>query len=213
MQKLLRIIAGLVLLSILYGLSLYIVYQQHTHQVQQEVINTCHCKYQRLQEDWTLKLLMITQQQQELDTVQTDLQLTKTTLTETQQELNYAYQLLTSPFEATWSVHSAIATAYSPFDNRNGIQAEGDGSLTSTGVRPGPKIFAVDPKRIPYGSQMILIYGDGTTIQGIAGDTGGILRNADEIIVDVYKDTFEEAMNHGRQEITLIWKAKDVDDK
>lgn len=107
-----------------------------------------------------------------------------------------------------WSMHEGIATAYSPLDNRNGIEAEADGHHTSIGLHPGDGIIAVDPKRIPYKSQMIIIYPNGTVYKGIAGDTGGALRNDDDYHVDIYKDTFNEAQKHGVQKVIILWKAQ-----
>lgn len=105
-----------------------------------------------------------------------------------------------------WSMHKGIATAYSPLDNRNGIQAEADGRHTSIGLHPGDGIIAVDPKRIPYHSQVIVIYSDGTVYKGIAGDTGGALRNDDDYHVDIYKRTFNEAVAHGVENVIILWK-------
>jgi 3D (Asp-Asp-Asp) domain-containing protein len=105
-----------------------------------------------------------------------------------------------------WKITKAEATAYSPFDNKNGIQASGNPRVTSRGLTPGPHVMAVDPKKIPYGSQLLLIYPDGTMIQGIAGDTGGALRQNKKVQVDVFKYTFEEAKAHGRKDVILLWK-------
>lgn len=105
-----------------------------------------------------------------------------------------------------WSMHKGIATAYSPLDNRNGIEADADGHHTSIGLHPGNGIIAVDPKRIPYNSKLIIIYPNGTIYEGIAGDTGGALRNDDEYHVDIYKDTFDEAEKHGVQKVIILWK-------
>lgn len=101
-----------------------------------------------------------------------------------------------------------IATAYSPYDNQSGIECDGDPSNTSTGVAPGPQIMAVDPSLIPYGSEITLTYPDGTKIKGIAGDTGGALRNSGArgiYHIDVFKWTYDEAVSHGVQKVKIKW--------
>ena len=116
-------------------------------------------------------------------------------------------QTITQTQKADWKVSSAVATAYSPFDNVSGIEAEGTGARTSIGLIPGPHVIAVDPSRIPYGSQMLLIYPDGSRLEGIAGDTGGALRDADYLLLDVFKSTYKEACQHGRKDVVLLWRA------
>lgn len=106
-----------------------------------------------------------------------------------------------------WHSQSGIATAYSPYDNQNGIQSSGDPNCTSIGLKPGPSVIAVDPKRIPYGSDILIIYADGTYHTGQAGDTGGALRSSASLKVDIFTQTFKEAVAHGKQEVTILWKA------
>lgn len=105
-----------------------------------------------------------------------------------------------------WYMCSGIATAYSPHDNQSGQEAEGDPSITSTGMRSGHGIIAVDPAKIPYGSEILVLYPDGTTYRGVAGDTGGALRDNAVVQVDIYKDTFQEAVDHGKQQVTILWR-------
>ena len=89
----------------------------------------------------------------------------------------------------------ARVTAYAPFDNKSGICADENPSVTSVGYRPGSEYVAVDPKRIPYGTKlMIPDYGE-----VIAGDTGGALRAYDGSAIDVFMDTYAEAMAWGVQ--------------
>lgn len=68
--------------------------------------------------------------------------------------------------------------------------------------------FAVDPKRIPYGSEIIITYADGSTEKGVAADTGGALRNASGIAIDVFRPTFGDAMQFGRRQATIQWREK-----
>ena len=89
----------------------------------------------------------------------------------------------------------ARVTAYAPFDNKSGICNDGDPSNTSTGKFPGPEYAAADPARLPYGTRLE-IPGYGTVeVQ----DTGGALRSYEGIAIDVYFDTYDEAMEWGVQ--------------
>lgn len=116
------------------------------------------------------------------------------------------YQILEGVL-ADWHYAQGEATAYAPLDNKSGLCSDGNPTTTSLGYRPGPKYIAVDPKRIPYGSTIVAILPDGTVITGIAADTGSAMRNAEGILVDVYKDTYEEAIEFGRKEATILWKS------
>ena len=108
-----------------------------------------------------------------------------------------------------WNVVAGVASAYSPYDDVSGISSEGDPSITSTGGTPGKGTIAVDPKRIPYGSELIIRYANGEVETGIADDTGGAMRQADYTLIDVYRDTYVEATRHGRRDATIFWKPKD----
>lgn len=108
--------------------------------------------------------------------------------------------------QETWYKVTGIATAYSPFDNQSGIEADKNPNVTSTGVRPKQGIFAVDPNRIPYGSTIIIEYADGTVEKGVAGDTGATMRNSKHYWVDVYRDTYDETLQFGKQVVNIKWK-------
>lgn len=93
----------------------------------------------------------------------------------------------------------ARVTAYAPFDNRSGICNDGDPTNTSTGRSPGREYAAADPQKLPYGTKLE-IPGYGTVeIQ----DTGGALRSYDGIAIDVYFDSYEEAMKWGVQYLEI----------
>ncbi|MDR7856032.1 MAG: 3D domain-containing protein [Tissierella sp.] len=97
----------------------------------------------------------------------------------------------------------AKLTAYSPLDNRDGQQAEGNPTRTSIGRRVGRNIAAADPKKLPYGTKLEV---PGYGIVEI-GDTGGALRNDDNNIrIDLFHNTYPEAMNFGvkNQEIKIL---------
>lgn len=118
-------------------------------------------------------------------------------------------QLLTAPKHGDWKVASAVISAYSPLDDRNGINSQGDSTKTSIGLDVGEGIFAVDPAKIPYGSEIVIVHKDGTKERGIAGDTGGALRNKDIIRIDVFRESYDVAMDYGMPEATVLWKEPD----
>ena len=103
---------------------------------------------------------------------------------------------------SSYTVSHFGITAYSPYDDRNGINSDGNPDVTSVGMAPGPNVFAVDPEVIPYYSTVVIIYRDGRVITGVAGDCGGAIQGNR---IDIYRDTFEEALEHGYQEATVVW--------
>lgn len=95
----------------------------------------------------------------------------------------------------------AKLTAYSPLDNRDGQQAQGNPTRTSTGRRVGRHIAAADPERLPYGTKLYIPEYGVVEI----GDTGGALRkDKKNIRIDVFSETYEQAMK---------WGVKDLDVK
>ena len=96
---------------------------------------------------------------------------------------------------------TAVVTAYAPGDNRSGMCADSDPSVTSTGKAPGPAYCAADPARLPYGTRLeIPGYGE-VEVQ----DTGGALRSDPENIrIDVWAPSYEQALEWGRQELEVI---------
>lgn len=93
----------------------------------------------------------------------------------------------------------ARVTAYAPLDNQSGICAQGDPTKTSIGRMPGPDVISVDPKVIPYGS-LVFIPGHG---YAVAVDTGGALRRYDGVAIDIYKDTYKDAIQWGEKYMTI----------
>lgn len=85
------------------------------------------------------------------------------------------------------------ATAYS-----------GVGEPTSTGVKTRVGYVAVDPKVIPYGSELYIISPDGKIVYGyaVAADTGGAMRSG-RILVDVFFNTKEECRAFGVRNILV----------
>ena len=96
-------------------------------------------------------------------------------------------------------VEKLIVTAYAPLDNRSGICANGDPTVTSTGTYPEKGTVAVNPKIFEYGTEF---YIDGYGF-GKAEDTGGAIRRVNNKI-DIVMDSYEEAMNWGVREIWVV---------
>lgn len=101
-----------------------------------------------------------------------------------------------------YSVDTFQVTAYSPYDNISGMENDGNPNKTATGTKPRPGTIAVDPEVIPYGSKIIIVYEDGTVEYGIAEDCGGLIKGN---VIDVFRQTYKEAIEHGRREATVIW--------
>lgn len=97
----------------------------------------------------------------------------------------------------------ARVTMYSPHDDRNGINSEGDPNITATGMQSGPDVIAVDPREIPYGSKVRV---EGFDRTFIAGDTGGAMRNYDGVAIDIYTRNYDDALRFGIQylEYTIV---------
>jgi len=94
---------------------------------------------------------------------------------------------------------TAIVTAYAPYDT-SGICNDGSPDTTATGTKPKFGTLAANPKLLPYGTK-ILIKGYGV---GTVEDTGGALLKDDvNIRIDLYMDTYEEAIAWGRQKMTV----------
>ena len=97
----------------------------------------------------------------------------------------------------------AKVTAYSPLDDRNGINSSGNPRVTATGMLVSRGVVAVDPRKIPYGTKLKI---EGFDRIFIAGDTGGALRNYDGYAIDLFHHSYDEALKFGVQylEVTII---------
>lgn len=122
-------------------------------------------------------------------------------------KLHNTVSILAKDLSSEWHVADAVITAYSPLDDQNGLNADEEGDTTATGMKVGYGRFAVDPERIPYGSRILIVYGDGSTEEGIAADTGAALRKDSNLHIDVYRDTFGQAMKFGVCDAVVIWQA------
>ena len=105
-------------------------------------------------------------------------------------------------FKKNFNVAKFRISAYSPYDDRNYINSDGNPNSTATGTKPGPGTFAVDPNVIPYGSEVIILYPDGTVERGRAEDTGGAIKN---YRIDVFRYTYDSAIKFGMKDATVIW--------
>jgi len=106
--------------------------------------------------------------------------------------------------EEGWKVVAVTATAYAPLDNKSGICADENPNMTAIGVMPGTGVIAVNPDLIPYYSKMVII-GDGWIMEGQALDTGGALKK-DAYRIDIFKGSYEDAINFGRQQVIVFFK-------
>lgn len=109
----------------------------------------------------------------------------------------HGYQLVIAAFAKKGrrkSLGIFTVTAYDP----KGCEPFNDG-FTSIGLPVGDGIFAVNPKKIPYGA---LLYIPEIAKYGIAGDTGAAMR-ADPESLDVFIPIRKDALAFGRQKLEL----------
>ncbi len=78
------------------------------------------------------------------------------------------------------------------------------GKKTSTGRVAAVGVVAVDPRVIPYGTELYIVSADGSIVYGyaIAGDTGGALTSG-RVLVDLFMDTYEDCMKFGRRDMNV----------
>jgi len=106
-------------------------------------------------------------------------------------------------FMEKWNIDTFTVTAYSPYDNVSGICADGNPNITAEGTIPGPGTIAVNPKIIPFGSKVVIIYSDGTIESGQALDTGSLLRREGVKKIDVFRWTHNEASRHKKEAVVV----------
>ncbi|MDO5014428.1 MAG: 3D domain-containing protein [Clostridia bacterium] len=75
---------------------------------------------------------------------------------------------------------------------------------TATGAKAQSGLVAVNPRQIPYGTEMYIVSSDGKKVYGyaIAADTGGFAKG-NRTIVDVYMDTANECYQWGRRDVCI----------
>ena len=122
-------------------------------------------------------------------------------------QLNDEVKTIIDGWGDEWNIGIFEITFNAPLDNQSGICADDDPTTTSTGTYPQQGTFAVDPKLIPYYSDIIVIGDDWVEI-GVALDTGGAIRNPEGNLpkIDIFVETYEEGMRRGKQVGVVIWK-------
>ena len=97
-----------------------------------------------------------------------------------------------------------IPTTYSSVINAKATAYCIPGGITSTGKRAQTGYIAVDPKEIPYGTEMYIVSADGQYVYGycIAADTGGFIHSVDWT-VDLYMNSESQCVNWGRRSVII----------
>lgn len=77
------------------------------------------------------------------------------------------------------------------------------GGTTSTGRKVKPGYIAVDPKQIPYGTELWIVSNDGVVYgYAIAADTGGFVKKG-YFTVDLYMNTTDQCIQWGDRGVTI----------
>lgn len=97
-----------------------------------------------------------------------------------------------------------IPTTYSSVINAKATAYCIPGGTTSTGKRAQTGYIAVDPREIPYGTEMYIVSADGQYVYGycIAADTGGFIHSVDWT-VDLYMNSEAQCVNWGRRSVII----------
>lgn len=79
------------------------------------------------------------------------------------------------------------------------------GTTCSTGVHVKPGYVAVNPRQIPYGTEMYIVSSDGKWNYGyaIAADTGGFARNGSGTVVDLFMWSEATCWQFGRRTVEI----------
>ncbi len=97
-----------------------------------------------------------------------------------------------------------IPTTYSSVINAKATAYCIPGGTTSTGKRAQTGYIAVDPKEIPYGTEMYIVSADGKYVYGycIAADTGSYIYSVDWT-VDLFMNSEAQCINWGRRDVII----------
>lgn len=77
------------------------------------------------------------------------------------------------------------------------------GGTTSTGKKVKPGYIAVNPKQIPYGTEMYIVSDDGIVYgYAIAADTGGFAKQG-KFVVDLYMNSTSQCYAWGSRNVTI----------
>lgn len=154
-------------------------YMHHTKYM--AAINELESQVQKKQEENNLLLEYINQ-------IQNEVKLLKETI-----------ELQLEEIDQLKTIRARI-TAYSPLDNRDGIQAEGNPNTTSTGKIVSRGYAAADPRRLPYGTKLDVPGYGVVEIQ----DTGGALRaDKKNVRLDLFHETYPDAMKFGVKDLDV----------
>ncbi len=101
---------------------------------------------------------------------------------------------------------NGLPTSYKSVKNAKATAYCEPGGLTSTGARAQNGYIAVDPKEIPYGTEMYIVSADGKYVYGycIAADTGGFIYSVDNT-VDLHMNTEAMCRQWGRRDIVIYF--------
>lgn len=93
--------------------------------------------------------------------------------------------------------YTGVCTAYSSEERTVG-------TITASGRRAQVGVVAVNPKLIPYGTELYITSADGKYVYGyaIAGDIGSGVENG-SLISDLYMDTALECRYHGKRTMNV----------
>lgn len=93
--------------------------------------------------------------------------------------------------------YTGVCTAYSSEERTVG-------TITASGRRAQVGVVAVNPKLIPYGTELYITSADGKYVYGyaIAGDIGSGVENG-SLISDLYMDTALECRYHGKRTLNV----------
>jgi len=71
-------------------------------------------------------------------------------------------------------------------------------------TNPLPRIVAVDPSVIPYGTRLYIVSTDGKRVYGeaVAGDTGGAMLSG-KVLVDLFYENESDCYAFGRREVNV----------
>ena len=99
---------------------------------------------------------------------------------------------------------NGLPTSYKSVINAKATAYCIPGGITSTGKRAQTGYIAVDPKEIPYGTEMYIVSADGRYVYGycIAADTGSYIYDVDWT-VDLYMNSEAQCRTWGRRDIII----------
>lgn len=147
-----------------------------------------------------MPLLGFISMKQQISILQTENKILKEELQTLKNSQNELTQSVYS-FLDDWQIGVFEASAYSPLDDKNGLNSWGDGSVMTSGVSTAEYIdigLSVDPSLIPLGSK-VYIKGVGWRV---ATDTGGDIKGYK---LDIPVKTFEEGISFGRKDVIVAW--------